>query len=83
MGNKYQYSNLYFQIENLGIDWDGPVGIDNDSTVVVDEVESPLNSEERALLDLFLATFNDQNDHEENTLCDKYLFCKSFVNMFH
>ena len=56
MGNKYQYSNLYFQIENLGIDWDGPVGIDNDSTVVVDEVESPLNSEERAL-DLFLATF--------------------------
>ena len=85
MRNKYQYNIAIsiFYIENLGIDWEGPVGIDDDSTVVIDEVESPLNSEEKALLDLFFATFNDQNDLKKNTLYDKYLFCKSFINIFH
>lgn len=66
----------------MGIDWDGPVAVDDDSTVILNDIESPLNPEERSLLDLFLTTFNDENDDEENTLCDKYLFCKSFVNIF-
>ena len=72
---------MYFQIENLGVDWDGPVGLDDDSTVIIDDIESPLSQEERNLLDLFLATFDHQND-DETTLCDKYLFCKSFINIF-
>lgn len=72
-----------FQIEDLGIDWDGPVGFDDDSMVIVDDIESPLSPEERTLLDLLLSVFDCQNDNNETTLCDKYLVCKSFVNIFH
>ena len=72
-----------FQIENLGIDWDGPVGLDDDSSVIVDDIESPLSQEESNLLDLFLTTFDNHNDDEDNTLYDKYLFCLFFINIFH
>lgn len=51
--------------------------------VIVDDIESPLSPEERTLLDLLLSVFDCQNDNNETTLCDKYLVCKSFVNIFH
>ena len=47
----------FFQIENLGIDWNGPVGLNDDTAVTVDDVESLLSQEEKTLLDLFLAAY--------------------------
>ena len=72
---------MIFQIENLGIDWDGPVGLDEDSTVIVDDIECPLSQEEKTLLDLLLATFDNQNDDKEDILYNIYIlqiFCKHF-----
>ena len=71
---------FYFQVEDLGIDWDGPVGLNDDSTVVIDEVESPITQDEKFLLELLLTTFNGDDGF---TICDRYLFCKSFINVFH
>ena len=59
------------------------MGLDDDTMVVVDDIESLLSQEERTLLDLLLSLFDYQNVNEETILCNKYLFCKSFVSIFH
>jgi len=66
-----------FQVEDLGIDWDGPVGLNDDSMVIIEEVESPISQDERILLEVLLTMFSN------DSLCNKYIFCKSFVNIFH
>ena len=67
------------QTQDLGIDWNGPVPIDTDdnTTVVVDEIESPLNeADERALL----AHLDALEVNSEDGWRSQFLFTKAFLN---
>ena len=70
------------QIDDYGIDWDGPVGTDDDSTVNVDNVSPPINNEQQMALQSLITALEDDSyfDIDENSWCRQYCAAKEFVN---
>ena len=65
-------------MQDLGIDWDGPVPIDDDSMVTVDDIESPLNETQTQILAALLSEL-DNDTSIEDSWYRQYLAAQAFV----
>ena len=69
------------QIEHFGIDWDGPIGEDDDSTVIANDIPSPLTEEQDAALNTLLVSLDTNQDviNDEGVMWLQYQVAKEFV----
>ena len=69
------------QSSNFGIDWDGPIGSDDDSTVVFDNVRSPINREQEVALLSLISSMEDDDyfDINDSSWYRQYCAAKEFV----
>jgi len=67
-------------VEEFGIDWDGPVGRDDDrdATVIVEDIQSPLTELQEEELTALLADLNDSITEED--LIEQYLAARGYVD---
>ena len=65
-------------MQDLGIDWDGPVPIDDDSTVTVDDIVSPLNESQTQMLAALISDL-DSDTSMEDSWYRQYLAARAFI----
>lgn len=63
-----------YQIELLEYDWDEPIGEDDDSTVIVNDIPSPLTEEQDTVLSELLLSLDTNQEviNDENVLWIQY-----------
>ncbi len=65
--------------EDFGIDWDSPVPVDDDSTVVVDALPSVLTAEKHEELEELLDRVDSLSIDEADSVLTKYIVARLFV----
>lgn len=72
---------VHMQVEDLGIDWDGPVGADDNTTVILEDIQSPLSESQEEVLVALLADLSQPNDFTtEDIWIQQYLAAQAFVH---
>ena len=67
-------------MEELGVDWEGPVGADDDTIIIVEDIQSPLTETQEVALTTLLAYLCHQNDSStEEKWITQYLAAQAFV----
>ena len=70
-------------MEELGVDWEGPVGpvgADDDTTIIVEDIQSPLTETQEVALTTLLHDLCHQNDSStEEKWITQYLAAQTFV----
>lgn len=67
--------------DTFGVDWEGPVPLDDDSTVTVEELQDILSDAQKQQLKGMLSPLSTSAFSEEGMLA-QYLLAKSFVHQY-
>ncbi len=74
----FSFSKQFLQeLEDYGIDIDGPVPIDNDNTVIVEDVDNKLSAGQKAILKQELRSMDNSS---QEGLMTMYTVAKLFVH---
>jgi Tfp pilus assembly pilus retraction ATPase PilT len=66
-------------VETYGIDWEGPVSVDDEETVTIEELADLLSNEEKEELRDMLSPMCTSLFSQQEMLC-QFVMAKSFVN---
>ena len=75
--------SIFIQVnwDSFGIDWEGPIALDDESTVTVEELEDVLSDAQKQHLKGLLAPLSGSAFSQESMLA-QFLLAKSYVHQY-